>query len=163
MKAAPTAKQTFKTTLTSQALILSILPITCSIFLFVFAAGALDKLDPSDAARIPFAGIPLLLGIILISTVVALLKHFLNREIIIDGQYLLYRDSGAEIHLEIPRMAYSPPTGSGLLKLLMFSDGISFVQIPQIFLGEQAFLKLDEEIASRRRKSRGYAQETYSL
>lgn len=136
----------------------------CAVLLLIFALDAANKFAPTDAARIPFVGVPLLVALVLLTVVALTLHHFLNREILIEGSYLIYRDAKNEIHLEIPRMAYSPPADSGISRALMFSDGESFIQIPEIFLGPADFAALQEAISQRRRRSRtGDGRETFSL
>jgi hypothetical protein len=103
----------------------------------------------------------MLVAVILIMVVVITLRHFLGREISVEEDYLVYKDSKTELHLEIARMAYSPPN-EGFLKTLMFSDGETFVQIPAMFLGDKPFAELNEAISKKRRKVRS-ERDTYSL
>lgn len=152
----------FNTRLTPAVAFFSILPAICSVLLFFFAYDSLNKLSPNDSARIPFAGIPTLLAIVIIGVVIATLKQYLNREVIISGQRLVYKDSQNELHLSISKMAYSPPCG-GLFKTIMFSDGITFVQLPEIFLGKKQFVALENAINEKRYKNQTFGQETYSL
>ena len=149
--------------MTAKVFALSVLPIGSAILLLFFALDAAKKFAPTDPARIPFAGIPLLIAIVLVAVVALVLTQFLNREITIEEQYLIYRDSKAELHLEIAKMAYSPPADGGFLKVLMFSDGETFVQIPEMFLGDAPFAQLCEEIGKRRRRARAEGRDTYSL
>jgi hypothetical protein len=158
----PTSKkEVFKTQITGKVLVLSVLPIGCAIALFYFSLDAFKKFAPSDPARIPFAGIPFLLSLVLVAVVGLTLSHFLHREVTVEEDYLVYRDSKTELHLEIARMAYSPPN-EGFLRMLMFSDGETFVQIPALFMGDKNFAALSEAISKKRRKARS-DRDTYSL
>lgn len=161
MKVATAKTLEFKTKVTGKVLALSALPTGCAILLFFFGIDAAMKFDPSDPARIPFAGIPLLVAVILVSVVGITLNHFLRREITVEDEYLVYKDPKTEIHLEIAKMAYSPP-GEGFLRMLMFSDGETFVQLPAMFMDEKAFTELSDAIAKKRRKGRD-GRDTYSL
>ena len=140
MKDATAKKPVFRTKVTGKVLAFSALPTGCALLLFYFGLDAARKFSPNDPARIPFAGIPLLMSAIMLVVVGMTLHHFLNREIIIDDDYLIYKDAKTELHLEISRMAYSPPGESGFLKILMFSDGESFVQLPAVFMGDRPFI-----------------------
>jgi hypothetical protein len=153
----------FKTRLTGKVLALSALPAGSAGLLLYFAIDAGRKFSPNDPARIPFVGVPLLVALLLLGVVAATMNHFLRREMVIEEDYLVYRDPKTELHLEMSKMAYSPPGESGLLKVLMFSDGETFIQIPQIFMGDQPFATLCEEIGKRRRKARTEKRDTYSL
>lgn len=159
----PTAKpQIFRTSVTGKVLALAALPTACALLLLYFGLDAARKFSPEDPARIPFAGIPLLVALVLIAVVGLTLNHFLNREVTIEDDYLIYKDSKNELHLEMAKMAYSPPGEGGFFRNLMFSDGETFVQLPAIFLGDGAFAELHETISKARRKSRAAAI-TYSL
>ncbi len=161
---APSAKpQIYRTGLTAKAIALSALPTACALVLFYFGLDAARKFSPADPARIPFAGIPLLIALIMVAVVALTLNHFLNREVTIEDDYLVYKDSKAELHLEMAKMAYSPPAEGGLFRMLMFSDGETFVQIPAMFLGDASFSELHETISKSRRKARTERNSTYSL
>lgn len=148
--------------MTGKVLALAALPTACALLLLYFGLDAARKFSPEDPARIPFAGIPLLVALVLIAVVGLTLNNFLNREVTIEDDYLIYKDSKNELHLEMAKMAYSPPREGGFFRILMFSDGETFVQIPAIFLGDGAFAELNETISKARRKSRAAAS-TYSL
>lgn len=154
MTATNAKAKTFRTKITAKVLAICAMPVGCGLLLFYFGLDAANKFSPNDPARIPFAGLPMLLGLLLLSAVVLTLHHFLNREVIVEDEYLVYKDSKTELHLEIAKMAYSPPNERGFLKMLMFSDGETFVQLPQIFLGDRPFVELNELISSKRRKAR---------
>jgi hypothetical protein len=162
VKIAATAnKLVFQTRLTGKALVLSALPIVCSLLLFYFSLDAFKKFAPTDPARIPFAGIPMLVAVVIAATVIITLRHFLGRQVTVEEDYLVYSDANTELHLEIARMAYSPPN-EGFLKAIMFSDGETFVHLPAIFLGDRPFVELNEAITKKRRKARN-KRDTYSL
>ena len=156
-----TKKLEYKTKVTGKVIVLSAFPIASAVALFYFGMDAATKFSSNDPARIPFAGIPLLIAITLVSVVGLTLNHFLRREITVEDEYLVYRDPRTEIHLEIVKMAYSPP-GEGFLRMLMFSDGETFVQLPAIFMDGKAFADLCDNIAKKRQKGR-VDRDTYSL
>lgn len=162
MRTVSAKAQTFKTKLTSKLLVISAMPLGCSLALLYFALDAAKKFAPTDPARIPFVGVPMLLAATLAAAVILLAHHFLHREVIIEDDFLIYKDAKTELHLEISKMAYSPPSERGLFKMLMFSDGETFVQLPALFMDSRAFAQLHDTLASRRRKART-AHNTYSL
>lgn len=162
MKTLTDKTQVYQTRLTAQALALSAAPTACALALFYFGLDAARKFSPADPARIPFAGIPLLVALILVSVVALTLHHFLNREVTIEDEYLVYKDARTELHLEMARMAYSPPGEGKFFRTLMFSDGETFVQLPSLFLGDAPFNELHETISKSRRKART-DRSTYSL
>lgn len=151
----------FKTKVTGRVLALSALPVGCAFLLFFFGLDAARKFSPNDPARIPFAGIPLLIAVILVSVVGITLNHFLRREVTIEDDFLVYKDPKTELHLEISKLAYSPP-GEGFLRMIMFSDGDTFVQLPALFMDEKAFTELATILTRNRRKGRD-SRDTYSL
>ena len=161
MKLATTKTLEYKTKVTGKVLVLSALPAVSALALFYFGMDAATKFSPNDPARIPFAGIPFLIAIILVSVVGMTLNHFLRREVTLEDEYLVYRDPRTELHLEVAKMAFSPP-GGGFLRTLMFSDGQTFVQLPAIFMDGKAFTELSETIAKKRQKGRE-GRDTYSL
>lgn len=161
MKVSTTKKLEYKTRVTGKVLVLSAFPIASALALFYFGMDAATKFSSNDPARIPFAGIPFLIAITLVSVVGLTLNHFLRREITVEDEYLVYRDPRTEIHLEITKMAYSPP-GEGFLRMLMFSDGETFVQLPAIFMDGKAFADLCDNIAKKRQKGQ-VDRNTYSL
>lgn len=161
MKSANANTLVFKTRVTGKALVLSALPTVCAFLLFYFSLDAFKRFAPSDPARIPFAGIPMLLAVVIVLVVILTLRHFLGREVVIEEEYLVYKDDKTELHLEIAKMAFSPPN-EGFLKALMFSDGETFVHMPAMFLGDQDFAALNEAISKKRRKARS-ERDTYSL
>jgi hypothetical protein len=161
VKVATAKTLVFKTKMTGKVFALSALPTGCAMLLLFFGLDAAKKFSPNDPARIPFAGIPLLVAVILVAVVGVTLHHFLNREVQIEEDYLVYKDPKTELHLEIAKMAYSPPT-EGFLKMLMFSDGETFVQIPAMFVGDIPFAELHEAISKKRRRTRE-GRDTYSL
>lgn len=159
-----TTKNTFRTALTGKVCALSVLPICAAGFLLFFALDAGKKFSENDPTRYPFVGIPAMVALILLATVLLTMKKFLGKEITLEEKYLIYKDHETELHLEIVKMAFTPPTSKGFFSTLMFSDGETFVQIPEIFMAGPDFETLCEEISKRRRRSRiEGSQHTYSL
>lgn len=164
MAAKTKKKRIYNTTVTRRVMGLSMLPILPAIALLYFAADAFKKFAPSDPFRMVFAGVPTLIAFILVGAVIATIVHFNNREVVIEGDNITYRDDKTEMTLVIRKMAFSPPGDSGPVKFLMFSDGETFVNIPRLFMKEGEFEELVEQIKKRRRKARqSSGPGTYSL
>ncbi len=157
-------KNLYRTKLTGKVCALSALPICAASFLFFFALDAGKKFSENDPSRYPFVGLPALVGVILVTTVLFTMKKYLGKEMHLDDRYLIYKDHETELHLEVTKMAFTPPAGKGFFNTLMFSDGETFVQIPEIFMSGDDFATLCEEIGKRRHRSRAHgSQQTYSL
>lgn len=155
--------KTYKTRLTSKALFLGSIPLICAALLGHFALDAAHKFSPADASRYIFIGLPAVIAAGIVLTLLAVCYHFLNREITLNGSELQYRDSKGVMHLAMTEMAYSPPAEGAVLRTLMFSDGATFVQIPEIFLGTEQFEDLIKHIKRHRRERDFSEQKTYSL
>lgn len=153
----------YKTRITSKGLCYSAIPLASAALLLHFAFDAGKKFAPQDTTRYLFMGIPTVIAAIILITLLVVSLHFLNREVTLRGNDLIYKDSKIAMHLSISEMAFSPPTESALLKTLMFSDGHSFVQVPELFLGATEFAELSETIQKLRRQRDLSVQKTYSL
>jgi hypothetical protein len=159
-----TAKEiVFKTKVTPKVGGLASVPICAAIVLFYFAVDAGSKFGENDPTRYIFIGIPALIATILLLTVLLVCNHFLGRTITIRDNKLVYEDAKGMMTLELTEMAFSPPPEGATLRTLMFSDGATFVQIPQLFLGEKGFEQLNKLIKDRRRNRETESQKTYSL
>lgn len=145
-------------------MVLSSLPLGAGLALTYFALDAGRKFAPNDPARVFFVGIPFMIAVIMVAAVAITLYQFLNREVEIDGEHLTYRDFKTEMTLEISKMAFSPPPDSGLIKSMMLSDGEIFVHLPKVFMEEEKFNDLLDQIKKRRRRTRvSSGPTTYSL
>ena len=157
------ANKVYKTRLTTKGLCYGAIPLASACLLLHFALDAHKKFAPQDHTRYLFVGIPAGIAVLIVATLCIVCYHFLNREITLQGNDLIYRDPKVVMHLSITEMAFSPPTDSALLKTLMFSDGHSFVQVPELFLGASEFAELSETIQKLRRQRDLSVQKTYSL
>ena len=139
------------------------IPMVSALVLGHFALDAAGKFSPNDSSRLFFVGIPALISAILLVSLVVVCHHFLGRTIGIRGKELLYKDSKSMISLGIAEMAFSPPSDKAMLKTIMFSDGVNFVQIPEIFLGTTEFNELLAIIQKQRQTEELAGQKTWSL
>lgn len=155
----------YKTQLTGKALLLSATPVAMACLLFFYAYDANNKFGPNDPSRYFFILAPLLVGIAVLVTLVYLSRHYLGRTLKITDNELLYQDSQVYLQLDLCSMAFSPPSKSAPLKTIMFSDGKTFVQIPELFIGTKPFNELNQTIkeARRRNQNSAYDQKTYSF
>lgn len=143
---------------------MGMLPTAASLALAYFAVDASMKFAPTDESRYLFVGIPALISIIIVMSMIAVCNHFLGRTITLTKDDLTYQDSKILMTLEIAEMAYSPPSEDATVQSVMFSDGNTFVQIPQLFLGEKEFKRLTGFLKKRRRAAaEDPYQKTYSL
>lgn len=157
------ATKVYKTRITTKGLCYGAIPFASAGVLLHFALDAGRKFGPQDPTRYLFVGIPAAIAVTIVITLLVVCYHFLNREVILQGNDLTYKSLKTVMHLSITEMAFSPPTDSALLKTLMFSDGHSFVQIPELFLGTAEFVELSDTIQKLRRQRDLSAQKTYSL
>ena len=153
----------FKTKITKEAGLLLSLPLIAATAIFFFVADAAGKFGPNDPTRFLFVGIPAVIACALILSVVLICNHFLKRSITLTKDEIKYQDSKVMMTLEITEMAYSPPSEDAKLKTLMFSDGHTFVQMPEMFMGKKNFKRLTEYIKRCRRESVDSGQKTYSV
>ena len=89
--------------------------------------------------------------------------HFLGRTIGIRDKELLYKDRKVMMSVGMAEMAFSPPSEKAMLKTIMFSDGVNFIQIPEIFLGGPEFQELLKLIQKNRQTEEMSGQKTWSL
>jgi len=154
----------FKTKITPKLGAVALLPLGASFVLAYFAVDAGSKFGPNDPTRFVFVGIPALISAVIILTMLLVCHHFLNRVITIRGDDMTYEvGSGRSTTLNIAEMAFSSPAENSNLRTLMFSDGVEFIQIPQLFLGEKEFAQLTSIIMKRRKIQESSGQKTYSL
>lgn len=153
----------FKTRVTPKAAMYGAIPLTSALVLAHFAVDAANKFHPNDPVRVFFVGIPAVLSIVIILSLAIAAKHFLNRTIGVRGNELRYTDGKNRLNLGIAEMAFSPPSHKAMLKTIMFSDGVSFIQIPEIFLGAEQFNELLQLILKRRQVEDLSAQKTWTL
>lgn len=153
----------FKTKITKQAGALMALPFLTAFVLLYFAADAGSKFGPNDPTRFLFVGVPAVIACTIVLATVLICNHFLNRTISLTKDEIKYQDSKVMMTLDIVEMAFSPPAEDAKVKTLMFSDGQTFVQIPEIFMGEKSFRQLNDYIKRRRRDAIDAGQKTYSL
>ena len=145
------------------AAVLSV-PFASALALGFFGLDAWKKFGPQDPTRFLFAGVPILIAVILLGAVLGICFHFLGRKITITKETITYQDSKVTMTLDIADMAYSPPNSeTSMLRTLMFSDGRAFVQIPALFLGDKMFDRLAKYIKRSRRNLKEADQKTYSL
>lgn len=153
----------YKTKLTPKAAMYGAIPMVSALVLGHFALDAAGKFSPNDSSRIFFVGIPALISAILILSLILVCHHFLGRTIGIRGNELLYKDRKVMVNVGLADMAFSPPSDKAMLKTIMFSDGINFIQIPEIFLGTPEFEELLATIQKHRQTEELAGQKTWSL
>lgn len=152
-----------KTRVTSKVLALGSLPFISSLLLLYFAFDASRKFAPGDPARLLFAGIPTLIGGVILLSTLGIVVSFLGRSVTIKDETLIYQDPKRELHIDLGQMAYSPPR-QGFLRALSFSDGEHSLNIPALFCSDLEFAQLVDAIELGRRKSRdARGNASYSL
>jgi hypothetical protein len=153
----------YKTKITPKAAMYGAIPLTSALVLAHFALDAARKFHPSDPTRLLFVGIPALLSAVIVVSLLITTNHFLNRTVGIRDKELLYKDGKKMLSLGVAEMAFSPPSDKALLKTIMFSDGVNFIQMPEIFMGREEFNELLEAIEKQRRVEDLSGQKTWSL
>lgn len=153
----------YKTKLTPKAAMYGAIPMVSALVLGHFALDAAGKFSPNDSTRIFFVGVPAIISAILLLSLVVVCHHFLGRTIGIRDKELLYKDRKVMMSVGMAEMAFSPPSEKAMLKTIMFSDGINFIQIPEIFLGGPEFQELLKTIQKNRQTEEMSGQKTWSL
>ncbi len=155
--------QEFRTSVTGRAFILASPAIISSFLLLYFSWEASQKFSPADPTRYIFAGLPALVALCILLAVGLIFYRYSSQSVTLEGNRLNYRGGGLILTMDVVRMAYSPPVDSGFLKIIMFSDGVHFIQIPRPFMSELDFVQLANEIDKRRRGGRLSSNTSYSL
>lgn len=152
-----------RTKLTGKLFGVIALPIACALALLYFALDAGRKFGPQDPTRYVFVGIPAAISAFLLLAIMGVCFHYLGRTITVTKDQIIYKDSKIVMTLDIAEMAYSPPVEGAMMRMLMFSDGRTFVQMPALFLGDRNFNRLAGYIKKTRSESNQVEQKTYSL
>lgn len=141
MSTSPKTKKerVFKTQISKKLALLALLPLSAASALAYFAFDASSKFAPGDPSKIFFVSIPACIALAILLTILFVCNHFLGRTITLRKDELTYQDNKVLMTLEIGEMAFSPPSKDAQFKTVMFSDGNTFVQIPELFMKGKEF------------------------
>ena len=106
----------------------------------------------------------MLVGLSILVCLFGFLHHYSGRTVRVKGRLLEYkhRDEREEFSVDIAKMAYSGPGGSRF-RAILISDGVKFVELPELFLGKEQFHILAEHIRKTRHRQRQSRTSSYSL